>query len=1044
MATGYNPPSTAAAGVRPQSGANASANSGAGAGAGAGASPGLPSSSTFSFKAPFPVSPASAAHATALKHRRVSLASPSSPRIVKPWSFRDEMGLQLQASEDAAAATTATATTATTTTSPLTLTTTSSTSPSTTTTTEPPTTPPVDTRPEKKGKMRKIDTSQNSDDSATAAAAAAAHAHGPLSAEKKPRKKWSSEETQMLVDGCNKHGVGNWKTILQDPEFTFLDRSASYSLHPSYIQPQLLHRFRTYFPDAYKKHYPNARTHLSSKIRSTFADGTSLFEKTRSKRRRPFTEAEDRALRAGYERHGTTWATIVKDPVFQEQGRRSTDLRDRFRNAFPGLYQAAGYKPRAAAVGKGKGVGVKGAGAGAEGGVLGGQIAATTTTAPMVMMRAADDQLPGAMSLSTAGPVRSRRRAHTTSQGLLRGGTKSVPQSTACSEDDESESAGASAAEEEEEAAAAGGSPTTRGRVKREMVFKMPRAPVPVFVDGNHDFRAGSRRPGKGAAGSSVSAPVLSSSASASSTSTTAPAASAPLAARENNSNNSYFDDDDEMELGLDFEPEMDMELEMELALVSALDTADPLNIPDFLPNHTHADMETETQAQAQQTQAQTPPWSSSGLNTPTHSSTAAWSTAAASPTSSHVSDFYMSGGGGGGNGGASNSASSASSPFIHRRNDIASTLGNNMGMIGKSAWGTHDWFSPNPRLDTSGGGTSGSTSSSGYLDAHGGGGGGFSPASPFSFHPHLNHGVLDRYDLFPPPYMPEGASGASEAGHAHAHGDAAHTAFSDEFGFGFGFGSGGGGAGAGGGGGGKGYHSQIAGDLISGGARMNSFAASFLPLSSLSSVYGGGRGGGGGGGGGGNGGGGGGGPNGEILGLGLEGIPENEGVHPMQLHGHGHAGAIDELGLTGISLNDRVDSSSGASTASGNGNDAMDDGTRDGGSRGGDGNSNDDDMMVMAFGITHSPQKTHHQHQQQHQQQQQQEEEEEGSADLDLDLDLDSSLNSDSFGLDDLVDMNELHATPPATPVLTQPRPLRRASGPMMMMHHTRVGGRV
>ena len=105
-------------------------------------------------------------------------------------------------------------------------------------------------------------------------------------------------------------------------------------------------RFRTYFPDAYKQHYPNAKTHLSSRIRASLPDGKSLFEKTRSKKRRPFTEEEDRALRAGYEKHGTLWAQIVKDPIFQEQKRRSTDLRDRFRNAFPELYEAAGYKPR--------------------------------------------------------------------------------------------------------------------------------------------------------------------------------------------------------------------------------------------------------------------------------------------------------------------------------------------------------------------------------------------------------------------------------------------------------------------------------------------------------------------------------------------------------------------------------------------------------------------------------------------------------------------------------------------------------------------------
>ncbi len=255
---------------------------------------GLPSASTFSFKAPFPIS---AAGVSALKHRRVSLASPSSPRLVQPYSFRDEMGLHANAPTSG---------------------------------------------PEKKGKMRKIDLSLAADDEPA------------LIPEKKPRKKWTAEETDMLVKGCRlvrsvslglsteltspKHGVGNWKTILQDTTLSFHDRSAV----------DLKDRFRTYFPDAYKVHYPNARTHLSSKIRSTLSDGTSLFEKTRSKRRRPFTEAEDRALKAGYEKHGTTWATIVKDPIFQEAGRRSTDLRDRFRNAFPDLYQAAGYKPRTA------------------------------------------------------------------------------------------------------------------------------------------------------------------------------------------------------------------------------------------------------------------------------------------------------------------------------------------------------------------------------------------------------------------------------------------------------------------------------------------------------------------------------------------------------------------------------------------------------------------------------------------------------------------------------------------------------------------------
>ncbi|KAJ3886450.1 hypothetical protein GG344DRAFT_57419 [Lentinula edodes] len=288
-----------------------------------------PSVETFSFKAPL-LPASSVAAAGSSKQRRVSLALPSSPRVVptSAWTFRDDTGLE-----------------------------------------------------EKKGKLRKIVTDGDEE-----------------SHERKLRKKWSQEETQMLVDGCNRHGVGNWKTILSDPTLKFDNRSPV----------DLKDRFRTYFPDAYKQHYPNARTHLSTKIRSTLPDGSSLFEKTRSKKRRPFTEEEDRALKAGYEKHGTVWATIVKDPIFQEQNRRSTDLRDRFRNAFPELYQAAGYKPRTAVKKK---------------------------IAPTQLIRAAtDDQL----AMSTTGPVRmqTRRRRRNTSQGIFRGGTKSVPQSNAPSEDE--------------------------------------------------------------------------------------------------------------------------------------------------------------------------------------------------------------------------------------------------------------------------------------------------------------------------------------------------------------------------------------------------------------------------------------------------------------------------------------------------------------------------------------------------------------------------------------------------------------------------------
>ena len=573
-----------------------------------------------------------------------------------------------------------------------------------------------------------------------------------------------------------------------------------------------LRRFRTYYPDAYKKHYPNARTHLSSKVRSVLPDGSSLFVKTRGKRRRPFSEEEDRALKAGYEKHGTTWATIVKDPIFREQNRRSTDLRDRFRNAFPNLYQAAGYKPRS---NKKK---------------LDGPVRAAT-----------DDQL--SMSTSAIGPSRPNRRRAQTSQGLLRGGIKSVPQSTACSEAEDS-----SGAEDEAEA---------------ESVYVFKTSPTPIFVDTVSTLSFRSKK-----------------------------AATKDVCILDN-------DNDEEM--------------------APLYPLTDPLNIPDFLPSETHSDMET---------------WSS-GINTPTHSSHA-WSTAAVSPaSSSNVSDYLM-------------NSSSQSSPFLQR--PLSECLGgnNNNNMIGKSAWGAHDWFSSNPRLDNSAGTASSSNSSTSFF------GEGFSsPASPYSFHP---HGVVDRYDLFPssiPGHM------SSEMGLGDSAGaGAAYFGFgSEEMTNGF-----------------KGYHSQIAGDLISGARTHQQSSSGFYGF-------------------------------GDLSGLGLSGVSHHHqqqqqqaSIHPMQLHTPLLLG-IDELGLTDITLNDQVDPVVSSTS--------MDD------------RRADSAFDLGVFDLTRSPAGLQ---EQQNQQQEQQKSES-------------SSMLSDRFNLDDLVDMSgELHATPPATPLI-QPRPLRRSSG--SILHH-------
>ncbi|KAJ3486523.1 hypothetical protein NLI96_g4186 [Meripilus lineatus] len=419
-------------------------------------------SSTFSFTSPYhpidtsaattpssssspctPLLTASALTAKAL--RRVSLALPSSPRVFPAWSFRDDTSVGSNTQINSGSGIQGS----------------------------------VEDGERKALKLRRVAMDDNDLGrampmvlqqrsavvSATATSAMARQGGNPSPplppppTEKKQRKKWTMEETQMLVSGCNKWGVGNWKAILNDPDLKFDNRSPV----------DLKDRFRTYFPDAYKQHYPNAKTHLSSKVRSSLPDGSSIFEKTRSKKRRPFTEEEDRALKAGYDRHGTVWATIVKDPIFQEQNRRSTDLRDRFRNAFPDLYMAAGYKPRLSAKKKKlEEFGRVGDGAttttSTSATTSSGNASTTTGTATSsaaatpggemsspVMggagqlekrahpLRSATDDF--TIGRSGLGPVRRKRR-HTTT-GLFRGGTKSVPESTTNSEDEDDACGGA-------------------------------------------------------------------------------------------------------------------------------------------------------------------------------------------------------------------------------------------------------------------------------------------------------------------------------------------------------------------------------------------------------------------------------------------------------------------------------------------------------------------------------------------------------------------------------------------------------------------------
>lgn len=187
------------------------------------------------------------------------------------------------------------------------------------------------------------------------------------------RNKWTEDETNALLLGVQKHGVGSWKDILMDTTYAFNNRSAV----------DLKDRFRVCGPDALRKksgsgksssqesqikmisansksslmsenilitedeprtratpENSNARKTTKSKAhRKKLEDLTHLgidepFRESLRRERRVFTEEEDQAILAGYKVYGVAWARMQRDPQFNLQSRLPTDLRDRFRTKF--------------------------------------------------------------------------------------------------------------------------------------------------------------------------------------------------------------------------------------------------------------------------------------------------------------------------------------------------------------------------------------------------------------------------------------------------------------------------------------------------------------------------------------------------------------------------------------------------------------------------------------------------------------------------------------------------------------------------------------
>lgn len=161
---------------------------------------------------------------------------------------------------------------------------------------------------------------------------------------------WTAEETQHLIDGVGKFGIGNWHKILNCKDYQFQEGRKSTDLKD---------RFRTCFPDEYRQNGAQGGKPFSivqsdgkrrgrgsravveiEKLGLATKDGKP-FPKQDRRLRKGFSQEEDESLLQGFLRYPSQWKKIQSDPDLKLQHRTRTDLRDRFRNRYPQQFKEA-------------------------------------------------------------------------------------------------------------------------------------------------------------------------------------------------------------------------------------------------------------------------------------------------------------------------------------------------------------------------------------------------------------------------------------------------------------------------------------------------------------------------------------------------------------------------------------------------------------------------------------------------------------------------------------------------------------------------------
>ncbi|KAJ1721449.1 hypothetical protein LPJ53_004034 [Coemansia erecta] len=166
----------------------------------------------------------------------------------------------------------------------------------------------------------------------------------PIPDNRRAARKWTEEETENLLRGCSKYGVGAWKKILDDSAFKFNNRTSV----------DLKDRFRTIRAQECA-HSPASKNKSKGSTKSNAKEpdvvwplppNSQRLQGLRRVQRKPtrnYTNDEDRRLLIGVMRHANHWTKIAADTDLQLNDRPGQSLRDRLRNAFPEVFELFGY-----------------------------------------------------------------------------------------------------------------------------------------------------------------------------------------------------------------------------------------------------------------------------------------------------------------------------------------------------------------------------------------------------------------------------------------------------------------------------------------------------------------------------------------------------------------------------------------------------------------------------------------------------------------------------------------------------------------------------